>query len=88
MGSAVLGRGLPTLRGRVAQEGSFRLISRAHHLPVAPVPTPVLPEGPTCSTLLLLLLLPPLTLLPQLQSVRAAPFLSRQFLPPEGAKAG
>lgn len=82
----MLGRGLPILRGRVAREGSFPLISRAHHLTIAPVPTPVLPEGPPHSTLLLLLLLPPLTLLPQLQSVWTAPFLSRQFLPPEGQR--
>ena len=50
----------------------------------APLRAPVLPGGPPHCTLLLLLLLPPLALLPQLQGVRAPPLLPCRLLPPEG----
>lgn len=49
--------------------------------PVCPEPTPVLPGGPPPPTLLLLL--PPFPLLPQLQGIRAPPFLPCWFLPPK-----
>ena len=44
----------------------------------------IAPPAPRYHALLLLLLLPPLTLLPQLQGVRAPPLLPRRLLPPEG----